>query len=166
VAKYHITHTCGHIVTYDLVGKLSLRNYRINRMEQEACQECRNAARNQQSAEQANSAGLPELTGTEKQIAWATTIRQAFMGQVARVIVNLESSPDPRLAELAKGHDGRLDSYMVITDAWSESVEEESPPRQDGSGSASGSPLGPNPVRFFVVDRQPWAFTQRSRTSS
>lgn len=53
------------------------------------CNECskkrraeKYAQENVVAAQESNSLGLPELTGSEKQIAWATTIRMKFIHQI------------------------------------------------------------------------------------
>lgn len=71
MAKYDVTHSCGHEVTVDLVGKESERQWRIRNMEQECCEACaaeRAAAKNLEY-------GLPDLIGSPAQIAWANQIR-------------------------------------------------------------------------------------------
>lgn len=90
MAKYYITHTCGHEVTHQLVGT----NRRGERDRKEAwlkgslCTGCwkeeQDAERDKQRAEKLEEAkesakDLPELTGSPKQINWAMTIRNDAM---------------------------------------------------------------------------------------
>lgn len=79
MAKYQVTHACGHIKTHSLFGKNKDREWRIARLESEYCSDCVEAERqkqNQMNAQKNAEYGLPELEGSEKQIAWAETIRR------------------------------------------------------------------------------------------
>lgn len=75
MAKYTITHTCGHQVEVQLFGKYADREKQIARMESCKCPECLKAETNAKAAQANENRGLAELTGSEKQIAWAETIR-------------------------------------------------------------------------------------------
>lgn len=65
--------------TIQLFGKIADRERRIEWLERcGLCSECKK----EQTAEeirQAEAAGLPELEGSEKQIAWATKIRNGYL---------------------------------------------------------------------------------------
>ena len=76
MAKYTINYTCGHTETIQLTGKVSDRIRRIERMEQGECPSCIRNKQNAQAQQASESRGLSELTGTPKQVAWATTIRE------------------------------------------------------------------------------------------
>jgi hypothetical protein len=97
MAKYYITFSCGHTGTIDLVGKGSERERKLSWYQSGGvCSECFKAQReadkivkeqqkqeeNGSAAANAEAMGLSALTGTEKQIAWATTIRQNFVDKV------------------------------------------------------------------------------------
>lgn len=75
MAKYEIKHICGHTETIALFGKHESRYARIEYLEKQECLECRR----KREAEEAEKIGagleLPELSGSEKQVAWANTIR-------------------------------------------------------------------------------------------
>ena len=85
--KYTVTFSCGHEATVDLFGKTSERERRITWYEKEGiCPDCyrkmKEDERRQADAELAAYAdkieveyNLPELEGTEKQVAWARKIR-------------------------------------------------------------------------------------------
>lgn len=83
MAKYDITYACGHEGTVNLVGKIKERERYIEWVEaHKLCPQCYAEKRqkdhdeeNRRAAE-AEAMGLPALTGTPKQVAWATTIRQ------------------------------------------------------------------------------------------
>lgn len=83
MAKYDITFSCGHNGTVELFGKDKDRKWRLERYRDFGiCDECLKKSRdeeNDRALREAKEMGLPELLGTEKQISWATTIRQGFM---------------------------------------------------------------------------------------
>lgn len=71
MAKYQVKHLCGHTTEVQLFGHWSDRERRMAAMERELCAACRAEQARQAAAE----AGLPALTGSDKQIAWAAEIR-------------------------------------------------------------------------------------------
>jgi len=82
MAKYHVTHACGHETEYNLFGPYESRRQRISSLESRLCPECWEAKRNEENAKanaaaaaKAAEAGLPALEGTPKQVAWAESIR-------------------------------------------------------------------------------------------
>lgn len=84
--KYHVTRTCGHEERIELFGKNSAREYKLAEAAKELCTECRAAQRQKaekHNMELAEANGLVTLEGSEKQVAWATTIRQNHIDQFA-----------------------------------------------------------------------------------
>lgn len=87
MAKYNCIYKCGHSETVQLFGKMDSRNeYLAWAAENKLCPDCyraeienRNARRNILSAQRAEVEGLPALTGSDKQIAWANTIRDGAL---------------------------------------------------------------------------------------
>lgn len=75
MATYTVTHTCGHVVKHRLYGKRDYRQWQLGRLAGENCWECRKAVQSAAAAEVAAEVGLPTLEGSEKQVAWAETIR-------------------------------------------------------------------------------------------
>jgi hypothetical protein len=78
MAKYDVTHSCGCTATHQIAGPHSERDKRIAYLETQKCTECwkaDNAAKAAQDAAQNAAAGLPALVGSDKQTAWAETIR-------------------------------------------------------------------------------------------
>ncbi|MFA5922345.1 MAG: hypothetical protein WC856_13800 [Methylococcaceae bacterium] len=78
MAKYQITHSCGHTETVALFGKSKDRDWQIEKLEGKICPECwheQQIEADKKAAEQNAVSGLPELTGSEKQILWAEKIR-------------------------------------------------------------------------------------------
>lgn len=87
MAKYTITHACGHTEDVNLFGKHADRERKIAYLESIDCRSCWDAAQ----AAKARKEGLPELTGSPKQIAWANGIRNRILGEAAHCI---ETHPD------------------------------------------------------------------------
>lgn len=83
--KYTITHSCGHEERLELFGPRSQREWRIKKAEEEMCDDCYSEWKTAQCAQQNKELGLPELTGTEKQIAWAEKIRYQAMDELTRI---------------------------------------------------------------------------------
>lgn len=75
MAKYEVTHSCGHTETHQLFGKVKDREWRISKMEGELCTACFRAKQEAEAKELEAELELPELEGSEKQVKWATSIR-------------------------------------------------------------------------------------------
>lgn len=71
MAKYTVTYKCGHTAEVQLYGKESERQSKIQWYSTIDCPECEA----KKHAEMAEKSGLPQLTGSEKQVVWATKIR-------------------------------------------------------------------------------------------
>lgn len=77
-----ITHACGHMQDHHIDG---FTNQRERKMRWLAGTQCRSCFNTQKQAEQADAAAknslaiahlsLPELTGTDRQVSWAESIR-------------------------------------------------------------------------------------------
>ena len=81
--KYEIEHACGHIHTYHLYGSGKERASREQWLASQDCPDCKRERENQRSAAAAKEAGRPELTGSEKQVAWANTIREKAIDAIS-----------------------------------------------------------------------------------
>lgn len=79
MAKYTITHTCGHEHEYQLFGKSRERDRKIAWLEKQECPACRRKAEEEAAKKATEGMELPELEGTEKQVKWANTIRGQFI---------------------------------------------------------------------------------------
>jgi hypothetical protein len=76
MAKYDVTYSCGHSDTIQLYGPNKERTRKIEWLERDGlCPECYKAKMEQQAVKKSNEMGLPELVGSEKQVAWAKKIR-------------------------------------------------------------------------------------------
>jgi hypothetical protein len=97
MAKYEVTHSCGHTQTHNITGPdtrpykpggLTRREWIAAQRAQELCADCKAAARDNQrvtdtlaAVDHAAECGLPVLTGTEKQTAWAERIRRELISE-------------------------------------------------------------------------------------
>lgn len=92
MAKYQITHSCGHTVEHDICGPTRNRQGMADWLADRLCPDCYRAEitaererRNASAAETNRGNGLPELTGTPKQVAWAESIRAAAYPTLAEM---------------------------------------------------------------------------------
>lgn len=73
--QYTVKHSCGHTETGQLFGSYEERQRRLAWLKETPCQPCKRQAEQQAAEQSAAAAGLPALSGSPKQVAWATTIR-------------------------------------------------------------------------------------------
>lgn len=88
--KHDVTHSCGHTITHYLYGKRSDRESKGVWLAGRPCTDCWKLERqkgfdreNEASKEASAGLRLPELTGSEKQVAWAATLRLKAIGKAA-----------------------------------------------------------------------------------
>ena len=76
MAKHEITFACGHTEIRVLYGKSSDRERKISWMEKYGfCSECYKKQMQEEQKSRRSENDFPDLTGSEKQIAWAEKIR-------------------------------------------------------------------------------------------
>ena len=77
MAKYEINHICGHVETVQIYGTNvhGERERRAAWLASKPCPECERRAKAEAARAKADEMGLPELTGSAKQVAWAEDIR-------------------------------------------------------------------------------------------
>jgi hypothetical protein len=101
MAKYNVTHTCGHTETVQLYDSVKSREYRLSRLEQEQCQDCKRSRHDASNLEAtiANAInGLPALMqGSDRQIGWADQIRRTKLLEMDALMAKLYA--DPRAQE-------------------------------------------------------------------
>lgn len=87
--KYEVKMSCGHVETVELFGKTADRERKIAWLEKNGiCEECKKAEReaaDRAAAESAKENGWAELKGSEKQIAWAESIRAEKMAEMEKM---------------------------------------------------------------------------------
>ena len=97
MAKYNITFSCGHEGWVTITGPRKQREWILHSKESNICPDCYKKQRqqkinqeNQESLELTKEMELPLLTGTEKQVAWATTLRIQAIKKMETLIEKLE----------------------------------------------------------------------------
>lgn len=99
MSKYEIVRSCGHTETIQIYGKHAERQGKADREADRLCAGCyaarqaaQRAAENAAAAAAAQAAGLPTLTGSDRQIAWAESIRQISVDGVAAFMARLDAA--------------------------------------------------------------------------
>ncbi|MFR9753851.1 hypothetical protein ACL02S_22820 [Nocardia sp. 004] len=83
MSRHHIVHACGHEREHHLFGNRSHRTSKEKWLAEQDCWDCDRAEQNTASAARAVEADLPAFTsGSDKQIAWAVTIRDQILTDV------------------------------------------------------------------------------------
>lgn len=95
MAQYEITHKCGHKSIANITGpdKNGRRQWIADQKADELCYECAIAERNAAAVRNAETLGLPTLTGSEKQVTWATSLRQSIIDEMDRLEVKAGEIP-------------------------------------------------------------------------
>lgn len=93
MAWYEGTYSCGHEGKTNIVGPTKDRQWKADRHFEGLCPECYEKARqeriekeNADAKEKSAEMELPELTGTEKQVAWANTLRLKAIEECKKLI--------------------------------------------------------------------------------
>lgn len=120
MAKYEIKHTCGHTETVNICGTNvhGERDHKIACLESKPCRECAAKA----AAEDAVKAGLPKLSGSEKQVAWALDIRNEMIATLEdegkQVIARrAEKCTDEQVAEVRANIAKAIGNVKAVKDA-------------------------------------------------
>jgi len=146
MAKYDVTYSCGHSERVKLFGPTRDRERKIEWMESRLCYDCFRAklerdrlAASAAAAQQAEENGLPPLIGSEKQVAWAETIRLRRLSELDDSVQKalVDASDDPhrealldmidrihRIGSAKWWIDHREDAFHIITitqDLWAKS---------------------------------------------
>lgn len=115
MAKYQVEHSCGCTETHELFGKHVERERKIEWMQDQSCTECRKmefakkCTEENAAAAEANS-DLVALVGSEKQVAWAESIRAKYLSDAESLMSGLVPSTDlekslfDQLSELLSDH--------------------------------------------------------------
>lgn len=101
MAWYYGTFSCGCEGRVNVIGPTKNRQWKADRKFEGLCEECytkrletdREKA-NQEAEAKAKEQDLPALTGTEKQIAWANTLRQKLIDETEKFISNEDTKED------------------------------------------------------------------------
>ena len=101
-----INHSCGHVTSVQLYGKMTEREKRVSWLETTLCPDCYKAEKEKERAielelakEKAEKESLPELKGSEKQIAWAESIRRTAIDKIGQKESTIEKCKTENLAK-------------------------------------------------------------------
>lgn len=94
MAKYQVTYACGHTDTIQLYGKVSDREKRLAYLATIDCPDCYH--NKQLQAAKAQTADLPDLQGSDKQINWATQIRAEVFAALDKYSKLIEADQNAR----------------------------------------------------------------------
>lgn len=114
---YYGTYSCGHEGRTNIIGPTKNRQWKADREFEKLCPECWEKQKQEErektnaaAAEKAKEMELPDLTGSEKQVAWANTLRQALIEGFERML-------DGSISEsVAKRHDITIERLRVLLD--------------------------------------------------
>lgn len=86
MAQYHITHTCGHDETVQIYGTNvhGERERKAAWLESKPCRDCEREALREE-----NLGGAVELTGSDKQVAWANDLRAKAIAEAKQLLARL-----------------------------------------------------------------------------
>lgn len=79
MGAYFGTYSCGHDGRLDIYGPTKNRQYIADKKFSGLCPECAKKAYAKKIAAEAKENEYPELTGTEKQVTWAMSLRSQFI---------------------------------------------------------------------------------------
>lgn len=110
MAKYDVTYKCGHTHKLELYGKIDDRINKIAWLEENAlCPECFKKQKLEEAISKAND--LPLLEGSEKQIAWAMTIRQEWIERGKSFLERKGLDYNENLNTLLKNYKNNKESF-------------------------------------------------------
>lgn len=109
--QYTITRTCGHQTSEQLYGKGSERERRLAWLKSQPCLACTRQGKRQNAATAPQIADLPVLVGTEKQVAWALTIRAEKLAAIDAIAADIRERGD---RAVAAGQVSREDADTAI----------------------------------------------------
>ena len=97
MAKYYGTHTCGHEGVTNVTGPSKNRQWIVDKHFERLCSACyeehlvaERARINAEAEKKAKEMELPILTGSDKQVQWANTLRQNLIDEVEKKMEKIE----------------------------------------------------------------------------
>lgn len=135
MAWHYGTFSCGHEGRVNIIGPTKDRQWKADKKFSGMCEECykkyleqKRAEENKDALEATLDMDLPELTGTEKQVAWANTIRINLYNELneykeemkcKRICLwfkeNMQIKSVDEFEEMLSYFDDALDFYMLNT---------------------------------------------------
>ena len=101
--SYEITYACGHTGEVEFYGRERDCEWRSQQEAKKLCPDCVEKEKEEETAQAkawAKEKGLPDLEGTEKQIAWAEVIRKRLFDELEKI--QLDSDQEPIELQAAK----------------------------------------------------------------
>ena len=96
MAFARVTHTCGHTSRVQGVNRTDADRYAA-RKSQELCWDCKKAEEAKAVAAANAVDGLPALTGSDKQIAWAEALRRRQIADLTATIADIQTDEMPQV---------------------------------------------------------------------
>lgn len=128
MAWYDGIYSCGHEGRVNVIGPGKDRQWKIDREFSGLCPECykkeqaeKRANANAEAAKKSAEMDLPKLEGSEKQVAWANTLRLTFYERFIKLMENVRKLPDDKIPP-AVDSDGN--KHTVSVGEISEAVDE------------------------------------------
>ncbi len=104
---HFVDHECGHRQKHFLSGNLREREYLGSRLAGQSCSDCiAETAR-----DDADSHGLPRLTGSSKQVAWADQIRDQLFLKTLKTLQLVAADGEPEHQAAARLLSDYYDKY-------------------------------------------------------
>lgn len=103
MATYQINHSCGHTQDHLIYGSIEERDRKREQMALGPCSKCYHLNQTELARIEAQNLGLPELEGSEKQVAWALQLRRqaiAILLPIRKQVVDLKDH-NPQFAAKA-----------------------------------------------------------------
>ena len=133
MAQYEVKFSCGHTGIIQLFGKETDRQRKISWYEKHGlCPECHRKQQEEakkavaeKAAAEASKFGLPELTGTPKQIAWADEIRLQIVKSINDCNNRLLDVADEAKAFGRPDVQPDIDNAIRLVDAFSQVISSE-----------------------------------------
>lgn len=114
MAKYQITYKCGHLGTVQIFGPVAERDKKAGWIASKNCPECEELRRAEEHAAASlaaaavnQEAGLPRLVGSEKQIAWAETLRAKALEKMTQEM----QEGKERLKKMQRKVNGKIEPF-------------------------------------------------------
>lgn len=103
MAWYYGTYSCGHEGRVNVIGPMKDRDWKIEKAFSNLCPECykkyaeeERKKENEKALTKSRKLELPELSGSEKQVAWANTLRckaiERYENQIEKIEQSVEKS--------------------------------------------------------------------------
>lgn len=99
MTRHLVVHACGHPAEHELRGAPHRREWQARKRAEGVCPVCWRAGVDAADAENAALAGeraWPVLDGTDKQVAWAITVRGCLVDELPARLVELAQAGDDR----------------------------------------------------------------------